>query len=719
MSTATPDRPNTAEMTLPAALLPVSLANNLRLSRWFAVHADGSTEVRTGKVELGQGVVTALLQIASDALGVHPSTLHIASGHTVDGPDESWTSSSLSIQVGGTALRLVCTEIRTLFARAAALRLGAQPEDVRMQDGAFGLAQAPATLTYADLCESVDLERDYTGLPPLAQPGPRWVGHALTRLDLQRKLRGGGFVHDLRMPGMIHARVVRPPRTGAVLTHVDVAAIKVLRGVCNVVIDGSFVAVCAEREHDAVRAQEQAAPLLQWSAGQPLPVPDSLDEHLHSLSTTDSTVHAIGGDAPAPTGTLRARYLRPYIAHASIGTCCAVAVPEGDGLVVHTHSQGVYPLRGALATALGLSKEAVTVVHGHGAGCYGHNGADDVALEAALVARATDRPVRLCWNRAEELAWSPVSSAMAVDIEAAADADGSVVHWRQATTSATHLARPGWGGEGVNLLAASQLARPFAPGPVRDVPLEPAGGGGTRNSVPMYGFEYCNIGYRFAATPPLRVSAFRSLGAHANVFAIESMMDELAAASGIDPLKVRLANLVDPRARRVLEAVVKDAAWHAEREGTGEWGWGLAFGRYKNRGAYFAAVVEVEVSHQLRVSKVTAAVDCGLVINPDGALNQVEGGILQAISCTLKEAVKWDADGVSCRDWESYPILRFDEVPQVHVRLVGDPGDPPLGVGECTMGPIAGAIANAISHATGLRAREMPITFERLAALAG
>ncbi|MBT2305195.1 xanthine dehydrogenase family protein molybdopterin-binding subunit [Variovorax paradoxus] len=705
---------------MPAATLPISLANNPRLSSWFAFLDADSIEVRTGKVEIGQGIVTALLQIASDALGLDPRTLSICSGTTADGPNESYTAGSLSIEVGGAAMRLVCTEIRTLFALAAAHRLRVAPEEVEMQDGAFVSAHSPDTFTYFDLRSSVDLGRDYGGLPPLADPGLRWVGSALPRLDLERKLRGEGFVHDLRVPGMTHARVIRPPRAGAVLAHADVAALKALRGVSDVVVDGSFVAVCAAREYDAVRAQEQAGAHLQWSAGHSLPLPGSLDDHLRSLATTDTTIRATGdGASSAPSGTLRARYLRPYLAHASIGTCCALAVPEGEALVLYTHSQGVYPLRGAVATVLNLPKEAITVVHGHGAGCYGHNGADDVALEAALVARATGRPVRLCWSRAEEFAWAPVSTAMAVDIEAAADDAGRVIYWREAATSATHTARPGWGGEGVNLLAASQLARPFAPGPVFDAPLEPNGGGGVRNIVPIYAFENTHIAFRFATAPPLRVSAFRSLGAHANVFAIESMLNELASAKRMCPLELRLANLQDPRGRRVLEAVAKDAGWDGRRQGNGDWGWGIGFGRYKNKSAYFAAVVEVEVTHRLRVRKVTAAVDCGLVVNPDGAINQIEGGILQAISCTLKEAVQWDAEGISSRDWEAYPILRFDEVPELNVRLIGVSSDPPVGVGECAMGPIAGAIANAIAHATGLRAREMPVTFERLTALAG
>lgn len=702
--------------------LPASLACNRQLADWIEFDTVRRMIIlRVGKVEIGQGIGTALVQIAAEELGLPPSSFQLVAGRTDASPDELWTSASISVEVGGAAVRLVAAEVRDLFTREAGRRLGVAPADVDNAKGTFrALSGDSAALSYWDLSPQVDLHREYEGCGALRSPsGYQVVGTSLPRLDLDEKLRGRGFIHDIRLPGMLHGRVLRPPRASCRLEWVDRAALAGLPGIALVLVDGRFVAVCAEREYDAIRAQTKGQEYLRWSGGESLPVAESLESFVRGLEKNTIAVHIAGDEALLPAGavTLRTSYLRPYLAHASVGTCCALAQPDSGGYTVYSHSQGVFPLRAALAEVLGLPRQAVTVIHRDGAGCYGHNGADDVALEAVLLAREAGCPVRVAWSRQEELSSAPFGPGMLVELAASVAPDGRILRWRHDVHSTTHLVRPGWG-QGVNLLAAALLEPPFEHTPITDPPQHPYGGAGDRNAIPLYDFARCEVNYLFSAQTPLRTSALRSLGAHANVFAIESMLDELAAAVGSNPLAIRRGHLRDRRALATLDAAVALAGWTPEREGTGEWGWGLAFGQYKNRAAYFAAVVEVSITHQVRVTRVSAAVDCGLAVNPDGVLNQIEGGIVQAISWTLKEQVTWTAEGIESCGWEQYPILGFDEVPEIRVRMLSEAEDTPLGVGECTMGPIAGAIGNAIHHALGVRVREMPLSFDRIVAAA-
>jgi CO/xanthine dehydrogenase Mo-binding subunit len=415
---------------------------------------------------------------------------------------------------------------------------------------------------------------------------------------------------------------------------------------------------------------------------------------------------------PGATRRFEASYSKPYIAHASIGPSCALARHDRGRFTIWSHTQGPYHLRKQIAQVLGVDSSEVDVIHRDGPGCYGHNGADDVALDAALLARACGRPVQVQWTREDELAWSPYGSAMMLRMAATLDASNRIVDWRHEIWSHTHIKRPGWS-EGVNLLAAWHKDPPFPVPPAKDVP-QPTGGA-DRNSIPLYDFPAQEIAYNFIADMPLRVSALRSLGAFANVFAIESFMDELAAASDVDPIEFRLRHLTDARARAVIETAARAANWTRGHKGDGAHGRGAAFARYKNLSAYCAVIAEVEVGKVLRVKRVFAAVDAGQVINPDGLANQIEGGIVQALSWTLKEQVLFDRDRVLSRSWETYPILRFDEVPEVDVSILSRPENPALGTGECAAGPTAAAVANALFDAMGVRARDLPLTPDRIA----
>src|SRR5579862_52810 len=662
----------------PSAVSP-SLKNNPRLDRWVRFEADGTVTVFSGKVELGQGIVTAIAQIAAEELEVPLEKLAVVSGDTARAPDEWYTAGSQSIEVGGAAMRLACAEVRQLFLDHAARRFEVAAAELRVQDGVIEVPGTDLRTSYWELAPEVSLARDATGSAlPRAPSQHRIVGRSAPRRDMPHKLSGVAFVHDLELPGMLHARVVRPHAPGAVLESIDEAAIGALPGVAAVVRSGSFLAVAAEREEQAVKAAEAAQKHLRWSKGPALPEPREIADFLRGLGSSTSTVHERG---TAPAGNLRrfeALYSKPYLAHASIGPSCAAAHYAGGRLKVWSHTQGPHFLRGQIAKALGLAAADVEVIHRDGAGCYGHNGADDAAMDAALVAYHAGaiggRPVRLQWSREEELAWSPCGSAMAVKISAGVDASGAVRDWKHELWSHSHVERPGLG-EGVKLLAAWAMEPPHAVPPAKDMPL-PAGGG-DRNAVPFYDFGRDRVDYHFIAGAPLRVSALRALGAYANVFAIESMLDEIARTLGADPVAFRLRHLRDERARAVVEAASAMAKWGSPLPGNH--GRGIAFARYKNLSAYCAVVAEIEVREKIVLKKMYAAVDAGQVVNPDGLVNQVEGGIVQAASWTLKEALRWDAAGIAARSWEDYPILGFDEIPGIEVALIGRPEQPGLG----------------------------------------
>jgi len=482
--------------------------------------------------------------------------------------------------------------------------------------------------------------------------------------------------------------------------------------VVAVVRDGSFLGVVAEREEQAIRAERRLARLAQWDAGEPLP--DSDPRRLQTLAAETEVISEKGDPATAGTRQFHAEYTKPYLAHASLAPSCAVAVQDGDKLKIWSHSQGIYPLRGDIAKTLGMAETDIIITHAEGAGCYGHNAADDVTLDAALLARAVPgKPVRLQWMREDEFAWEPFSSPMVMRMNAALDAKGNIVNWGHELWSHAHSTRPGGSG-GVNLLAAWHLEKPLPAAKPGNPPLP--GGGSHRNAIPLYDFPNQKVTNHLIRQSPLRTSAMRALGAHANAFAIECFIDELAEAAGADPVEFRLRHLKDVRAKAVIEKAAQMAKWQPNEKGDGERGRGIAFARYKNLAAYFAVVAEVLVSEEVRVTRMWAAVDVGQAISPDGVINQIEGGIIQSASWTLKERIDFDRQGVTTRNWTEYPILTFVEVPEVEVALINRPEAPPVGAGEGTQGPVSAAIANAIHNALGVRLRDMPFTRDRIVA---
>jgi CO/xanthine dehydrogenase Mo-binding subunit len=696
--------------------LPPHLATNPRLSRWLHVADDGTVTLRTGKVELGQGILTALALLAADELDVDPARVRVAPASTALGPDEGPTAGSMSVADSGSAVRHACAAARRLFLAAAAARLGT--DDLTVRDGVISSAAAGGTTSYGELAGDVDLDVD---ADPDAVPKPagerRLTGAALSRLDLPDKVTGRPrYLADLVLPGQLWGRVVRPPSPGATLRTADVDGARALAGVVTVVQDGSFLGVVADNERDADRAAEHLRKHSTWDERPNLPDEDDLAGYLRDGPTTDFTVVDDPGPAEGVVQRFTATYSRPFLAHASIAPSCGLARWDGEDLRVWSHSQNIFGLRRATAQALRIDAERVVVEHVESAGAYGHNGADDAAFDAVLLARAVPgRPVQVRWSRQDELTWSPFGSPQVVDLTAGLDATGRIVSWTCDIWSQGHTSRPGYAGS-PGLLAASHLAGADPlPAPV-DPPPE-RGAGSARGAVPTYDLPVRRIrGHRLTEVA-LRTSSLRSLGAYTNVFAIESFIDELAVATGADPLDYRLAHLSDERGRAVLETAAEQAGW-ADRARDGDVGTGIAVARYK-KGGWCAVVAEVEAVSDVRLRRLVLAVEVGQVVHADGVRNQVEGGAVQAASWTLKERVRFDRCRVTSVDWETYPVMRFSEVPQVEVVLLDRPDLPSVGAGEVAQGPVAAAIGNALADAVGVRVRDLPLTAERVVAALG
>jgi CO/xanthine dehydrogenase Mo-binding subunit len=700
--------------------LPSVLADNPRLDRWLSFTTQGEVELATGRVELGQGVLTAMRQIAAEELDVAIERIMVRSGDTDRTPNEGYTAGSQSMQAGGIALRMACAEARSLFLDHAARRLNCAAADLAVRDGVFVRDGTPTPWDYWSLAQSVSLAREATGTAT-CKPVADYtiVGGSAARVDLPAKIFGAAsFVHDMTLDGMMHARVVRQPNRGAALNFFDEAAIRrAARATVSFVRDGNFLAIVGEDETAVEATAAAAASHVRWSG---VEQPSALQQEANWLLQRPSVDRMIVVPEPNSARGLQsyeATYTRGHLAHASIAPSCALALYRDGHLTVWTHCQGVYPLRAALARTLKLDPSAISVRHVQGPGCYGHNGADDAAADAAVIAlRMPSRPIRVRWRRQEEFAFEPVSPAMVVKMRATLDAAGHPVDWTTEIWSGTHQGRPGGG---ATLLAAEALPNPPPVPAPTDVP-EAAGGGATRNGEPLYDISTKRIVHHLVLETPRRTSALRSLGAMPNVFALESFIDELAERAKLDPVAYRLARLSDPRARRVIERAAAMANWDAaERRanrGQAHRAKGIGFAQYKNRAAYAAVIVELEVEKSIRLLHAWCAADAGLVVNPDAAINQLEGGIIQSASWVLKEQVRFDSASGGPIDWESYPVLRFSEVPEIAVELVASDSDLPLGVGEATAGPTAAAIGNAVSRALGIRLRDLPLTRERIMA---
>ena len=708
-----------------------SLANHPGLDEWVSVGADGRISIHSGKVDIGQRISTALAMIAAEELDVPLDRIDMVRTATGEAPDEGITSGSNSMMESGSAVRLATATARRHMLALAAEQLGVDADTLEVDGGLIQSRDTNRSVTYEEIQGDrpfgVDVDPDIDVKDPETH---KIVGEKIAPLGLSEIVTGSyRFLHDMKLPGMLHARVVRPPHYNARLKRMnDETADRLRQSGIDIVRDGSFIAVVGTDEYAVIQAAERLFAACDWDTSGAL----SENDVFESLTANPRESRPVENDGvpqdkPVPpladppenaSATLDARYDKPYHAHASMGPSASCAIWQEDGLQMWSHSQGVYFLRDAVAEAFDIDPETVRIEHVPGAGCYGHNGADDVAFDAALVARALPgTPVMLKWTREEEHAWAPYATATSMKLRASLDADGKVIDWNHESYGDTFNMRPR---SGPNMAGAARLLsgrfRENSPPEFVPQPAMVRHMGIHRNLDPLYVFPNKRLVKNLVRELPLRTSALRTLGAFGNVFAIESFMDELAEAAGIDPVTFRLNHLEDTRGREVLEAVAARMDFNAD-DGIGR---GIAFAQYKNLKAYAAVGVELEVNDAAEVilKRAVLAGDAGEIVDRDGTAAQYDGGFLQAASWTISEQVTWDRDGITSRDWETYPILGFDNVPEIETILIERPGVPFLGAGEAVSGPAGAAIANAIYNATGLRLRRIPFTPDAIRAAA-
>ncbi|MFC4873527.1 xanthine dehydrogenase family protein molybdopterin-binding subunit [Negadavirga shengliensis] len=681
---------------------------------WIRLGEEGKLTVLTGKMELGQGIQTALMQIAADELDLDMDRVSIIIADTAQTADERYTAGSGSIEGSGSSIRRAAAEARHILLEMAAKRWEVPVAQLTVRDGTVEGPAPGQETTYWQLLAGQQINKKVSGHVSGKDPKDyKWVGQPVPRKDIVKMVTAQPvYIHDLRLPGMVHARVVRPPVYKARLTGLPEEEVEQLEGVLKIVRDGSFLAVIAEEEYQAIRAWRLMQAKCKWETENLEPAEEDLFDHMREHAEPPETVEeAQGMDKAWESAAIiyEATYKRPYHIHGSTGPSCAVAKWANERLEVWSPTQGVYPLRRTLSDLLSMDEGHIHVRGVPGSGCYGHNGADDVSAEAALLARAfPERPVRLQWMREDEHKWEPFGSAMILKLKGSMDRSGKLTAWETQIWSDTHSTRPN--GQAGHFVSARYLEKPFA--------FAPGGfsGGSYRNASPLYDIPAKQIilhNYR----GPLRTSALRSLGAYANIFALESFMDEMAEEAGMDPVAFRLKHLRDERAKAVIEKLAAHTGFpdHEPVPGSGR---GIAFSKYKNTAAYFAVLAEVELDtaqRQYRIKKLTGCLEAGQTINPDGIINQTEGGMIQAASWTLMEAVRYDPQaGVTSTNWSSYPIMRFDQVPEIEVLLIDRPEEKPLGAGEAAQGPVGAAIANALYRASGQRLQELPLTFDKI-----
>jgi CO/xanthine dehydrogenase Mo-binding subunit len=643
----------------------------------------------------------------------------VIAGDTFLVPNEGTTAGSFSMPNCAPAVRQASAEVRALLVEMAAQKLGKPADAFKVEDGTI-MGPEGAKATYWELTSGLSLEREGIGqVKPKPASAYRYVGKEVPRLDFPAKMTGQpAFIQDMRPEGVLYGQVVRPPTYKAKLASVDASGVEKMPGVVKIVRNGSFLGVIANRQEQAIAAAAALNAAAKWDVEKGLPTHDGMPEWL--LKTKPARVIETrntprqGGEPAAKT--VEATYYRPYHMHASIGPSTAIAMMGADGVMtIDTHSQSVFETSQAIAKMLGMPENKVRCRHAQGSGCYGHNMADDAAADAALLAAALPgKSIKLQYTREQEHRWEPYGSAMVMKTTAGLDKNGDILDWKMELWSTPHGTRPG--GQPGNLLSARYLEKPFQQ-PV------PANGGAPnyaadRNAIALYDFAGHVVLTNFITEMPLRVSSTRGLGAYANVFAIESFIDELAVAAGVDPVAYRLRFMKDPRARDVIVKAAEMFGWDKwqKRDGRGR---GIGFAKYKNIAGYCAVALEVEVNKRngrIRVLRAVSAADSGHIVNPDGVRNQIEGGLVQSLSWTLKEEVKFDDTRVTAEDWASYPILTFAETPPVEVALIDRPGQPFLGTGEASQGPTGAALANAVADATGVRFRRLPLTPDRVKA---
>ncbi len=692
----------------------MSLDTYPRVCDWLTVKGDRIV-IHTGKVDIGQRISTALMRIVQEELALPSSCIELAPVRTGEAPDEGITSGSNSIEQSGRAVACAAATLRRHVIARATAEHGGDPPDWSLDDGYVQRDNTNLRIALTDLARDLpdDLTVDVTldRYVPSIAPAPDMRG-------ISEMVQGRyTFLHDLDLPGMWHARRVSPPHVKATLHDIDASAVERINAKgLHVFRSGSFLAVAGPREWEVVKAATSLGLACTWDTGGGLPETDVFaqltPENAKRFPVVNGTPQNAPVPDPDPNPDISSRFERPYQMHGALAPSAALAEWTSDRLIIKSHSQGIYPLREAIADSLGLALEQVEITHVPGSGCYGHNGADDAAFESALVAMAhPGTPILLKWSREDEHAWEPYAPAMAVQVDARLT-DGRITALSAEAYSDTHRGRPrpGPNRAGPAKLLANRF-RSEAMAPYVAPPNMGNHAGMHRNLDPIYDIPEARLVKNLVQGLPHCTSAMRCLGAVANIFALESTMDEAAHSASVDPITFRRAHLTDPRAIAVLDEL--ERRLRPLSEGMGR---GIAYAQYKNAMTRVGLAVDLTVTDaaEVKLARVTLVADAGRVIDPDGLKAQLEGGVMQAASWALYEQVTWDRDGITSRDWDSYPVIRFDNVPRFDITLLNDPGHPSVGAGEASPGPTVAAIANAICHATGLRLRRMPFTPDAL-----
>ncbi len=685
-----------------------------QVDAFLAVNADGTVTLFSGKVDLGQGLRIALRQIVAEELGIPVARINMIEGDTALTPDQGRTAGSNGIQVGGIQLRRAAATARKALIDMAAVQLNVAAADLVAIDGMVRPQAGGNGISFAQLVAGRQFDLALDANAPLKDPDTYTiVGKPLPRPDVPAKVTGAQtYVHDFALPGMLHGRVIRPPGIGAELLSVDVSSVAHLPGV-KVVRIHNFLAVVAADEWTCVRAMR--ALKSQWSDWQGLPVQEEYIRSLRNepLLSEETLLNKVDAAASRPANAiaLKATYYWPIQTHGSMGPSCAVADVKSDSATIWSASQGTHGNQSSYARFLGLPKEKVRLIYLEGSGCYGMNGHEDAAADAALLSRAVGQPVRVQWMREDEHGWDPKGPPQLIDVSGAIDAQGNILDWR--TDLWLPKATPG--------LPNTPLIGPRAAG--IEQPVGISTGQIMQNGDPPYSTKNSNVIVHWLKDTPLRPAPIRSPGKPGNCFAVESFFDELAAAAKLDPLAMRLKGLVNPRGVAVLRRAAEMMNWQARvspapaTSGQVARGRGLAYIHYKNVEAHVAMGMEVAVDRGtgiINVERVVCAHDCGQVINPDGVRAQVEGSILQTLSRVLMEEIKFDRSRVTTVDWASDPILRFSQAPRVEIALIDRPNEKPVGAGEASCAPVGAALGNAVFDAIGVRLRTLPFTPERV-----
>jgi CO/xanthine dehydrogenase Mo-binding subunit len=719
--------------------------SSTRLDSWIAIGADGAVTAYTGKCELGQGLYTAQLQLVAEELCVPIAQVRLIQCDTSMTPDQGTTSGQQShpANFNQTNLALAAATAREALVRMASRRLGVAESDLVADGGVVrSAADGSMQLAYAALLggQRFDLPLDQRA----RRRHPRtWkvLGQPVRRVDLPGLVTGQAeFVHTMRVPDMLHGRVVRPPTIGATLAGVNDASVRGMPGVIRVVTRGNFVGVVAEKAWQAVQAAARLE--VTWTPGPALPAQREAYQDIRKQPARD-TLLVDSGDVDAALAkaatVLRSTYRHPYQMHGSVGSSCAIADVRADAATLWSATQSVFPTRDTTATLLGLPAERVRVVYVRGSGCYGINGADTVTYDAAVLSQAVGRPVRVQLSRQDEMAWENYGNLFVIDQRIGLDASGTIVAWDYEAWSAGRGGRPGYATPG-NVVTGFLLgmepapAPPRTPAPAPTTPLD-----NIFNTAPSYiagrvGASQNGAGVvrservlSHRVRSPFFTGPLRAPERLQNTFAHEGFIDEVAAHVKADPVAYRLRHLNHPRLAGAIAAAARTAGWDARpsprpdipRTGPVR-GRGMACVCYEGNNGYVAMVAEVEVdrdSGRVRVLRLVVGQDVGPISNPDGLRNQIEGGALQGLSRAMSEEVTWDAGKITSVDWRTYRTLSAGfESPRIEIALVDQPDAEACGSGETAITVVAGAIGNAIFDATGVRIREVPFTPERVAA---